>query len=159
MEKFTVSHSKTLQINQIIRFYRLTSSSIILPLQKIYLTVLSAKSLSPITDEDITIIKHARKSLLFSSDKPWVKRNNHSMFDVTMGSYDETEVCKLVRLFILNILRQTFGKENVGLYRDDGLMIVVFQQLGLKITAEIDHQVINFLDITLNLHDGKFSSY
>ena len=36
---------------------------------------------------------------------------------------------------------------------------VVFQQLGLKITAELNHQVVNFLDITLNLHDGKFSPY
>ena len=44
--------------------------------------ILWAKSLTPIKDEDITIIKHARKSLLFSSDKPWVKSNNHAMFDV-----------------------------------------------------------------------------
>ena len=42
-----------------------------------------------------------------------------------MGSaYDGAEVCELVGLFVLNILSQTFGKENVGLYRDDGRMIV-----------------------------------
>ena len=69
--------------------------------------ILWAKSLTPITDEDIIIIKHARKSLLFSSDKPWVKRNNHSMLDDTMGSYDRAEICELVGLFVLNILSQT----------------------------------------------------
>jgi hypothetical protein len=30
-----------------------------------------------------------------------------------------------------------------------------FLQFGLKITAEANHQVINFLDVTFNLCDGK----
>ena len=45
------------------------------------------------------------------------------MFDVTMGSYDGAEVCELVGIFILNILAKLFGKSNVGLYRDDGLVL------------------------------------
>ena len=41
-----------------------------------------------------------------------------------MGSYDGAEICELVALFILNHLGNSFGKENIGLYRDDGLAII-----------------------------------
>ena len=37
-----------------------------------------------------------------------------------MGSYDGAEICELVGLFILNNLGKSFGKENIGLYRDNG---------------------------------------
>ena len=40
------------------------------------------------------------------------------------GSYDGAEICELVGLFTLNHLGKTFGKENMGLYRDDGLAII-----------------------------------
>ena len=46
-----------------------------------------------------------------------------SSFDVTMGSYDGAEVCEFVGLFILNGLSNEYGKESIGLYRDDGLAI------------------------------------
>ena len=83
-----------------------------------------ASSLADISHEDISIIKHARKSLLFNNGKPWIKNNNSNLFDVTMGSYDGVEICELVGLFILNHLGKSFGKENIGLYRDDGLAII-----------------------------------
>ncbi len=135
-----------------------------------------AKSLTEITEEQISIIKHARKSLLFYSDKTWVKKSNDSLFDVTMGSYDGAEVCELVGLFILNKLSAKFGQENVGLYRDDGLLLLdgtggrladrarkdlheIFHQLDLKITAEINNHNANFLDVTLNLQEEKYSPY
>ncbi len=68
-------------------------------------------------------------------------------------SYDGAEICELVGLFILTNVGQKFGKENIGLYRDDGLAIMknksarladktrkelhkCFEQFGLKITAE-----------------------
>ena len=40
------------------------------------------------------------------------------------GSFDGAEVCELVGLFILNELSITFGKDRVGLYRDDGLILL-----------------------------------
>ncbi len=46
------------------------------------------------------------------------------MFDVTMGSFDGAELCELVGLFLLNELSQIFDKDHVGLYRDDGLMLL-----------------------------------
>ena len=93
-----------------------------------------------------------------------------------MGSYDGAEICELVGLFILNHLGKTFGKENIGLYRDDGLAIIknrsarladktrkelhkVFEQFDLKITAEANLHVVNFLDVTLDLTTGKHKPY
>ena len=38
-----------------------------------------------------------------------------------MGSWDGAEVCELVGLYILNEAEPKFGKDNIGLYRDDGL--------------------------------------
>ncbi len=117
-----------------------------------------------------------RKSVLFNDGKPWTKKDSNSLFDVTMGSYDGAEICELVGLFILNKLGQKFGKENIGLYRDDGLAIMksksarladktrkelhkCFEQFGLKITAEANLHVVNFLDVTFDLNNGKFKPY
>ena len=132
--------------------------------------ILWAKSFVDIPDEHVSIIKHARKSLLFNPNKPWVKRNNNSMFDVAMGSFDGAEVCELIGLFALNTLAKKFGKENIGLYRDDGLALIQstsgakdlcaqFLQFGLRITAEVNHQLVNLLDVTFNLKDGSYSPY
>ena len=138
--------------------------------------ILWAKKFTPITEQHVSIIKHARSSLLFNDGKPWVKQNSQSMFDVTMGSSDGAEVCELVGLFLLNELSQIFDKHHVGLYRDDGLMLPkgtsgrlagqtrkklhqLFEQFGLKITVEINHQTVNFLDITFNLIVGSYRPF
>ena len=44
------------------------------------------------------------------------------MFDVTMGSFDGTEICELVVLYIIGKLCPTM-QVNVGLYRDDVLAV------------------------------------
>ena len=41
---------------------------------------------------------HSRKSLLFSNNDIWVKKDNLNL-DVTMGSFNGTEVCELVGLY------------------------------------------------------------
>ena len=47
------------------------------------------------------------------------------MFDVTMaGSFDGAETCELVRLFLLNKIIGFIPIEKVGLYRDEGLIIL-----------------------------------
>ena len=45
------------------------------------------------------------------------------IFDVTMGAYDEAEVCELVSTFLLEKISEICNKSNIGLYRDDGLSI------------------------------------
>ena len=98
------------------------------------------------------------------------------MFDVTMGSYDGAEICQLVGLFILSKLEAKFGKNQVGLYRDYGLAILkarrarsadksgkelhtIFNDIGFKTTAEVNHQVVNLLDLTLDLKNETFSPF
>ena len=66
---------------------------------------------------------HTHKSLLFCDGNLWVKKSG-AVFDVTMGSFDGAEVCELVGLYLLHLLAKIFGKEAVGLYRDDGLAIL-----------------------------------
>ena len=62
-----------------------------------------AKLYPSITQQQLHIILHARKSL-FSKNKTWEKTINESLFDITMGSYDSTEICEIVRLHILSFL-------------------------------------------------------
>ena len=64
------------------------------------------------------------KSLLFHNNVAWKKKTTTSCFDVTMGSYDDAEVCELVGTFILSKLENIIGKKNTGLYRDDGLVVL-----------------------------------
>ena len=41
-----------------------------------------------IYDQEIRILKHSRKALLFDSKDIWIKNSENPMFDVTMGSLD-----------------------------------------------------------------------
>ena len=84
-----------------------------------------AKQFTPIDPKEINIILHARKCLLFNQEEEWIKKDV-SLFDVTMGSYDSSEIAELVGLFLLSELEKRFGKGNIGLYRDDGLCVLPF---------------------------------
>ena len=77
-----------------------------------------------IPKEDIDIIMHARKSLLYHDNQAWIKRHGDPNFDVTMGSFDGAEACETVRLYILSQLHSVIAKEDIGLYRDDGLGVI-----------------------------------
>ena len=134
-----------------------------------------AKSIDTIDDNVVKVIMHSRRSLLFDKDTVWVKKQN-SNFDVTMGSYDGAELCELTGLYILHLLGNELGKENLGLYRDDGLacfkkssgpeskrikkkICSIFQNCGLKITIETNLVITDFLDVTFNLKNGKYYPY
>ena len=72
-----------------------------------------AKEITDISREDIQNMYHARKSLLFCNEKPWMKREGN-LFDVTMGTYDGAEVCELVGIFMLNEISEIYDKNDVG---------------------------------------------
>ena len=125
-----------------------------------------AKKYVTISDRDTDIIMHCRKSLLFDNETAWTKKDQNNMFDVTMGSFDGAEVCQLIGLFILNTLSDKYGKNNVVLYRDDGLVLLrntsgsqsertrkditrEFKKQGLGITISTNLKICNFLDVTL----------
>ena len=86
--------------------------------------ILFANNYTTISDKDINIIMDCRKSLVFENEITWTKKNHSDMFDVTMGSFDGAEVCELIGLFPLHNLSEQYGKNNVGLYRDDGLVLL-----------------------------------
>ena len=128
-----------------------------------------AKSIEAIDENVVKVIMRSRKSLLFDV---WVTKENAN-FDVTMGSYDGAELCESTGLYILSVLSSEFGKEKIGLYRDDGLscfqnmtgpqaervkkkICEVFQCCGLKITIETNLQIKDFPDVTLKLKKGKY---
>ena len=93
-----------------------------------------------------------------------------------MGCFDGAEICELVGLYILNDLWRKFGKDFVGLYRDDGLSLIkgksgrvidnarkdlckLFRQYDLKITSQVNYQKVNFLDVTLDLRNESYQPY
>ena len=51
------------------------------------------------------------------------KKHNNQLYDVTMGSYDSVIICELVGILILLQLSRITDKQNIGLYRNDWLII------------------------------------
>ena len=133
-----------------------------------------ASKFASIIPEDRQIIIHAKRSLLFHQNAPWTKKATDNMFDVTMGSYDGAEACELIGLYILSLIAPKL-KEEVGLYRDDGIAVCkatpreiekikqevsnVFKSHGLKITIEANKKIVNFLDVTFDLTSGSYKPY
>ena len=51
-------------------------------------------------------------------------KKSEAQFDVAVGSFDGAEICELVGLFLLHQLSLILDKDEVGLYRDDGLAVL-----------------------------------
>ena len=65
-----------------------------------------AQSLVEVSDEQLEVIKGTKKALLYSEGQPWTKKGDVP-FDIPMGSYDGAEVCELVGLYLLHLLKVT----------------------------------------------------
>jgi hypothetical protein len=137
--------------------------------------VLQEKTIE-ISVEKMSIIMQARRTLLFLDKDQWTKKTGDEEFDVPMGCFDGAEVCELVGLYILEKIGKIMGKENVGLYRDDGLgifknipkseierkkkkIIKIFKECNLKITVETNLHTVDFLDVQLNLKNNSYGPY
>jgi len=57
-------------------------------------------------------------------NESWIEESTGSCFDVTVGGCGGAEICELVGLYILNELKDEIEKEDMGLCRGDGLMVV-----------------------------------
>ena len=128
-----------------------------------------------ISNENRKIIYNARKSLLFNEGGgTWMKKN--VLFDVTMGAYDDAEVCELDGTFLLDKISKKYDKNSIGLYRDDGLSVFKnkngtqlerikknlqkkFKDFGSEILAESNLTTVNYLDVILNLNNASFKPY
>ena len=134
-----------------------------------------------IPKEDEDMIMQCHKSFLFSDGQPWTKIGEDN-FDVPMGCYDGAEICELVGLYLLHKLTNgngaLFGKDKVGIYRDDGLALVkinqggrtseraikpklnaIFNSENLKITVEPATQVTDNLDVKFNVGSHTHEPY
>ena len=65
-----------------------------------------SKEYHDVTDEMIDAILNSRKSFLYFEGNPWIKKNTTDHFDVTEGSFDGSEVCEIVGLFLLKQLNE-----------------------------------------------------
>ena len=139
-------------------------------------TITFSKGFISIIDPDLRIIKHCSRSLLFSKEEVWNKNSTAIFFDVTMGSYDGAEICKLVGVYILPHRETIIKKKEMELYRDNGLLILrgansqktdktrknikqIFKNIGFKIDIVANLKEVNFLDVTFNRINETFCPY
>ena len=94
-------------------------------------------------------------------------RGNHGLTKeqkiTLMGSFDGAEIDELIVLYVLDELSMILERKT-SLYQENRLGILmdkarkelstVFKTFGLKITAVANQKIVNFLDITFNLHNN-----
>ena len=83
---------------------------------------------------------------------------------------DSAQIADFVGLYILDALGRVFDPASLGLYRDDGLLVIpssngpetnrvhkkltkVFKFLGFRFDVTSNIKVVNYLDVTFNLRD------
>ena len=93
-----------------------------------------------------------------------------------MGAYDGAEVCEIVGIFILYQLSRIYKKNDIGLYRDDGLAVFrntsgsqaekikkhfqsIFLKNNLTIIVKCNLKIVDYLDVTLNLSHGSYNPF
>ena len=133
------------------------------------------RSITYISDFEIDLILHCRRGVSVGTDNcVWVKSAEED-FDVTMGSHDSAEVSEAVGLYLLHKISTIIPKDKCGLYRDDGLGLIqggkqevervkkklyaAFREEDLQITAEGGGKTVDFLDVILDLQNGKHHPY
>ena len=104
------------------------------------------------------IVFHVRKTFLFYKGQPYKKTNTPS-FDVPMGAYDSAEVCDLVGLYLLTLIRHLPVVS--GIYRDDALCL---SNLSPSDTDDIKKQIQRIyseqgLKIEINVNKHKLGPY
>ena len=99
---------------------------------------------------------------MFHLEQAWKKKESSSSFDVTKGSYDGAELCKLIRIFTESVLQDIINKDAMGLYRDFEITkkaIQVFKDNGFSNDMMINLMEVNFLNVTFNLRKRSYQPY
>ena len=93
-----------------------------------------------------------------------------------MGSYDGVEHCELIGIYIQSLLESSLEKDQMGLDRDDGLIILrninnqqtdkirkkvisAFKSIDFKIETTTNLTEVNFLNVTFNLEWNTYQPY
>ena len=114
--------------------------------------------------------------LLFHLEQAWKEEEISNCFGVTMGRYDGAELFKLTGIFTQLILQDIINKETMGLYKDDGHVVLnkinsqkaakirktiiqVFKDNGFSFEIMINLVEFNFSDVTFNLRNVSYQPY
>ena len=117
-----------------------------------------------------------KKNFIISWSNTMGKKEENVDFDVPMECYDGTEICEVTGSYILYLLSDILHKNQLGLYRDDGLaseenlsgteierlrkhIVRIFKECGLKITIQANLHVVNFLDVQFDVIKGTYQPY
>ena len=90
-----------------------------------------------------------------------------------MGSNDGAEICELTGIYILLQLSNLLPREDIGLYRDDGQILLrntngqlmdrirknlikLFKLIGFKIEIRTNLKTVKSLDVTFNLANSTY---
>ena len=93
-----------------------------------------------------------------------------------MGSFDGAQVCDLVGIYILSLLSKFISSSDIGLYRDDGLIVLrkqsgrqidqtrkkiidCFKSIDFQIDIQTNLAEVDFLDVTFNLKNATYRPY
>ena len=52
-----------------------------------------ARQFIHISNDNLSIIMHARKTLIFEGTTPWIKKSGDEDFDVPISCFDGAEIC------------------------------------------------------------------
>ena len=78
-------------------------------------------TIKTITDSDLRI---ARDHCSLAQRRSLGKKSTTSCFNITMGSHDGGKIYEFVGVYILSHLETIIKKNEIGLYHDDGLLIL-----------------------------------
>ena len=131
-----------------------------------------ASTIVEITEQQKKIIISANKSLLYKDNVPYKKKES-GYFDVTMGGYPGAENSDIVGLFLLSKVKHL--GVSLGAYRDDWLgysrlstrqtdivkkkIQKIFENHGLKIEIQVNKDVVDFLDVTLDMRNCSYQVF
>ena len=107
-----------------------------------------------------------REFVLFDKGNKWMKKGK-DLFDIAIGAYDGAKVCELAVTFLLKkliiytvkfVIKVRLDYIGKTVYQFLEKLQSSFKEYDLEITAESNQKVVNYLNVSLNLNDGTFSS-
>ena len=113
---------------------------------------------------------------MFYENESWKKKDTDATFDVAMGSYDSAELCELIGIYIQSLLINILSKDIMGLYKDDGLIILrkankqqtdrvrkkiisIFKNINIKIETVTNLTEVDLLGVTFKLENNTYRPY
>ena len=111
-----------------------------------------ARQFTEVTNQQKKIIIQSSRDILISEGKVWVKKGVNDKFSVTMGSYSGAELSELCGLYLLSLIAQLVPKDQVGLYRDDGLLVTPARPRQADILRKKLEELFRKEDLSIEAH-------